>query len=115
MTDRSLSADARAHAARAAGQPQPDLREQLRRAVAEAGFWQYASLEPHDFRDETDAVLAVVQPLLDAKQDEVDALTATINRVRQALNNQSWRASLDVTISEALGEPVAGITTPKET
>jgi hypothetical protein len=36
VTDRSLSADARAHAARAAGQPQPDLRKQIAEALRTA-------------------------------------------------------------------------------
>jgi hypothetical protein len=74
VTDRNLRADQLAHAARAAGQPQPDLREQLRRAIAEGGRWDFDSLEPHDFQDETTAVLAVVRPLLDAQQGDTEQL-----------------------------------------
>lgn len=40
MTDRSLPADARAHAARAAGQPQPDLRLLLAAKLAEVEQWE---------------------------------------------------------------------------
>ncbi len=47
--------------------------------------------------------------LIMALSDERDQFKEIIGRVRKALNNQSWRASLDVTISEALGEPVVGI------
>jgi len=74
VSDRSLIAHAQTAARREAGQPQPDLRQQLRRAIAEAGGWQYDSLEPHDFQDETTAVLAVVQPLLDAQRAETEQL-----------------------------------------
>lgn len=88
MTDRSLSADARAHAARAAGQPQPDLREQLAAALAlpingpasDGIGWYRTEEQSAACHAQADAVLAVVRPLLDAKQAETDNLRAFIER-----------------------------------
>lgn len=60
--------------------PTPDLRDRLRRALADAGGWDFDRLEPHDFQDETDRLLAIVQPELDVKQAEISRLIGFIER-----------------------------------
>jgi hypothetical protein len=75
VTDRNLRADQLAHAARAAGQPQPDLREQLPalmfNAVAPALGGFFVPLGRR--KAVAEALLAVVQPELDRLAAEVDA------------------------------------------
>lgn len=128
MTDRNLRADQLVHAARAAGQPQPDLREQLAEALRAAAFLcddcctledEAACDAAHPIQatvlhydvvtdisgpidDIADAALAVVRPLLDAKQTETDALRTDLAKAQAerqqyytALQGTARRAALD--------------------
>lgn len=88
MSDRSLIADTREAARRAAGQPEPGIRDQIAEALGDASrthpcscgstIWSgcfHPGAPSHEER-RADAVLAVVQERLDAKQAEVDAARA---------------------------------------
>ena len=86
MTDRSLPRDLAEARRREAGQPQPDLREQFKAAMSEAGaFCGECGFQPGEVGCPdcqrvhgwyADAALAVVLPLLTAAQAEVDAAQA---------------------------------------
>jgi hypothetical protein len=78
MTDRNLRSDQLAHAARAAGQPQPDLREQLAEAIRAEWSQLPDGRGPHERL--ADAALAVVQPMLDQLQF-LHALLALSSRI----------------------------------
>jgi hypothetical protein len=83
MSDRSPIADTADARRRAAGQPQPDLREQLKAAIRSAPTGRF------NVTTIADAVLTkVVQPLVDAKQAEVDQLTREAAEDREALLSQ---------------------------
>ncbi len=89
MTDRSLPRDLAEHARRAAGQPQPDLREQLAAAIRAEWSQLPDGRGPHERL--ADAVLAVVLPLLDAKQAETDKARATNRRLNLRCQEQESR------------------------
>jgi ElaB/YqjD/DUF883 family membrane-anchored ribosome-binding protein len=126
VTDRSLSADARAHVARAAGQPQPDLREQLAEALRTAPSVLMDTPEERDrhaanprnhhighhyywgcamCRGEVDtladAVHAVVQERLDAKQAELASLRTTARSAAVSLRDTAERVEQGRTVNAA--------------
>jgi hypothetical protein len=107
MSDRSLIADAAEARRREAGQPQPDLREQLAEVLAlringpasDGRGWYRTDEERSDCYAQADAALAVVLPLLDAKQaanDHLDFLRAAVDLIRRAdLPSEQILLSLD--------------------
>jgi hypothetical protein len=124
MTDRSLRTDQLLHAARAVGQPQPDLREQLAEALRTAPSVLMDTPEERDrhaanprnhhishhyhwgcavCRGEVDtladAVLAVVQERLDAKQAELASLRAAVRSAAVSLRDTAERVEQGRTVN----------------
>jgi len=61
-----------------------ELREQIRRACAEADGFRYEGLEPHDYQRHADAILAVRDRELERMKVMVDASESSGHAVRMA-------------------------------
>ena len=86
-----------------------DLHTRIRTAVASADGFDEASLEPHDYQEHVDGVLAVVQPDLDRLNQTIDYLKCNIRRSRDQVDGYdkelaSAKAALDRV--RALHQPI---------
>lgn len=84
-----------------------DLRALIRRACAEAEGFTFGSLEPHDYQQHADKILAVVEPLLARRDKRIEEYRASRKRwmeatyadrgdaVRAAAERDALRVELD--------------------
>ncbi|MEV7466171.1 hypothetical protein AB0O20_06600 [Streptomyces kronopolitis] len=63
-----------------------DLRTRLRTAIASADGFDEDGLEPHDYQEHVDVVLAAVQPELDRLNQEIDYFKRNIRRSRHQVD-----------------------------
>lgn len=91
--------------------PVSDLREQIADALLNADAW--AQLERRDDRDRfADAVMAVVQPALDAKDATLDTYTTDVLRVRKATSEALGRAEATIARVTALAADLDALAGP---